>query len=69
RPPPALDAPTAPIDNTQLKASALRAARVSVELHAFQAGGHGWGRGKPGSAVHAWPALFEQWARQNRLLP
>ncbi|AJX84808.1 alpha/beta hydrolase [Burkholderia pseudomallei] len=65
----AFDDPIAPIDNSLLMASALRAARVSVELHAFQAGGHGWGMGKPGSAVHAWPALFEQWARLNRLLP
>ncbi|AOJ83455.1 Twin-arginine translocation pathway signal sequence domain protein [Burkholderia savannae] len=65
----AFDDPIAPIDNSLLMASALRAAQVSVELHAFQTGGHGWGMGKPGSAVRAWPALFEQWARLNRLLP
>ncbi|AIO69738.1 alpha/beta hydrolase [Burkholderia oklahomensis] len=64
----AFDDPIAPIDNSLLMASALRAAQVPVELHAFQTGGHGWGMGKPGSVAHAWPALFEQWARLNRLL-
>jgi acetyl esterase/lipase len=64
----ALDDPISPVDNTLLMFAALRAARVPGALHVFQRGGHGWGLGAPGSEEQAWPGLFEQWARLNRLV-
>lgn len=64
----ALDDPIAPIDNSLLMAAALRAAKVPVESHLFQSGGHGWGMGKAGTPVHAWPQLFQAWAGKNGFL-
>ena len=66
----AADDPSVPLDNSLAYAVALRAARVPVELHMFEEGGHGFGialaRGKPAAA---WPDLFLAWARRrgNRL--
>ena len=57
----AADDPVSPIENSLMMFNALRAAHVAAELHVFQSGGHGWGLGKPGTEVHAWPALFTDW--------
>lgn len=42
---------------------ALRKAKVRAELHVFEKGPHGFGLGKPGEAVAAWPTLCENWMR------
>jgi hypothetical protein len=42
--------------------------KVPAELQMFQSGRHGWGMGKPGSEVTAWPALFATWAAMNAFL-
>ena len=61
----AADDPISPIQNSLLMFNALKAAQIPAEMHVFQEGGHGWGLGPEGSLVHAWPALFETWARHN----
>jgi acetyl esterase/lipase len=61
----AADDPISPVENSLMMFAALRAAKVSAELHVFQSGGHGWGLGRPGTEVHAWPDLFAAWAEVN----
>ncbi|WP_428329770.1 alpha/beta hydrolase [Mucilaginibacter sp.] len=61
----ATDDPISSVNNSLLMDSALHKAGVADELHIFPSGGHGWGMGKPGSPVAAWPALFRKWAKQN----
>ena len=65
----AADDPTVPLDNSLAYLAALRAAKVPVELHIFEEGGHGFGiylaRGKPAAA---WPELFLTWARRRGFL-
>ncbi len=57
------DDATVPPDNTLMLHAALRAARVPVELHMFEQGGHGFGlRGVVGKPAAAWPDLFLAWA-------
>jgi len=41
----------------------LRAAKVPVEMHLFERGGHGFGLGVKGGAVAGWPSLFEAWVK------
>jgi len=65
----AADDPIAPVENSLLMFSALRAAKAPGELHVFQSGRHGWGIGEPGTEVRAWPELFATWARRNGFLP
>lgn len=45
--------------------AAMLAAKRPVELHLFETGGHSFGLGKKGSAVEAWPGLFETWVRRH----
>ncbi|WP_267405067.1 MULTISPECIES: alpha/beta hydrolase [unclassified Chryseobacterium] len=61
----AFDDPISPVDNSFLMEDALRKAKVPVEMHIFQNGGHGWGLGKQGSPVSSWPNLFKNWAQSN----
>lgn len=61
----AADDPVSPVDNSLLMFEALRAAGVAAELHIFQTGRHGWGLGRRGTEVHAWPRLFVSWAGRN----
>jgi acetyl esterase/lipase len=45
---------------------ALIAAGVSVELHIYERGGHGFGlRTPPGAAVEGWPDLALQWLKRR----
>ena len=64
----AKDDPVSPIDNSLLMFNALRKHNIPSDLHVFQAGGHGWGMGQPGTLVHAWQELFVSWLRFNNLL-
>lgn len=58
------DDPTVPVGNTLLLHAALRGAKVPVELHLFEQGGHGFGlRGVAGKPASAWPDLFLAWAK------
>lgn len=43
-------------------------AKVPVELHLFETGGHSWGLGKPGTEPAQWPRLFATWARMHGFL-
>jgi acetyl esterase/lipase len=46
--------------------AALKRAKVPAELHAFEEGGHGFGRRKiAGLPVAAWPDLFHSWGRRH----
>ncbi|SFX18417.1 alpha/beta hydrolase [Janthinobacterium sp. TB1-E2] len=65
----ALDDRVSPPENSILMAGALRRAGVSVELHQFQSGGHGWGLGKPGSEPAAWPQLLLAWLQAHGWMP
>ncbi|WP_053096224.1 alpha/beta hydrolase [Frateuria defendens] len=59
----AADDPIAAVDNSLRMFDALRRQGVAAELHVFERGGHGWGMGRPGTPVAAWPGLFAAWAR------
>ncbi|MBQ1500902.1 MAG: alpha/beta hydrolase [Sphingomonas sp.] len=64
------DDATVPVRNTIALRAALRAAKVPVETHLFEQGGHGfgWGPRTLGKPAHAWPELFLAWARGHGLL-
>lgn len=57
-----------PVENTLRLRAAAKAARVPVETHLFEEGGHGFGlrlaRGKP---AQIWPQLFLDWAVRHGL--
>ena len=58
------DDATVPTANILLLHAALRAAKVPVEMHLFEQGGHGFGlRGMVGKPGAAWPDLFLAWAK------
>jgi acetyl esterase/lipase len=55
-----------PVANSLMMYRALLAARVPVQLHVFDAGGHGFGmRGTEGKNVSVWPTLVQGWALAN----
>ncbi|WP_243455772.1 alpha/beta hydrolase [Sphingosinicella sp. BN140058] len=58
-----------PIENSFLYAAALRAAKVPVETHYFEEGGHGFGiRQTKDLPAAAWPDLFLAWAARRGYL-
>ena len=63
-----LDDATVDPRNSLAMLAAARAARVPVEAHLFEKGGHGFGpRRAPADALtaRAWPALFSAWMRMQ----
>lgn len=53
-----------PVDNTLRLRAGLKARRISLEMHLFANGGHGFGLRKAiGKPVEAWPELWRNWAR------
>ena len=65
----AYDDASVPVENAFLFSEALRAARVPVETHLFEEGGHGFGiRLAAGKPAAQWPTLFLAWARRRGLL-
>ena len=55
-----------PFENSLIYAMALRKANVPVEMHIFEAGGHGYGLGGDDPILSTWPALCALWlARHN----
>lgn len=61
----ATDDPGVPVDNALLFYNAARGAGVPVELHLFQAGGHGFGLAPNNPVLSQWPSLAESWLRNN----
>ena len=50
-----------PFENSLMFAEALRKHKVSVELHVFDHGAHGFGLGGSDSVLSQWPALCAKW--------
>jgi acetyl esterase/lipase len=63
----ALDDETVPaLGNSLAMYQALAVAKIPVEMHAFQEGGHGFGiRMAQAKPCAVWPDLFVAWARRN----
>ncbi|HUD42998.1 MAG TPA: alpha/beta hydrolase [Dokdonella sp.] len=64
----AVDDATVDVGHSVAMYQAARAARVPVEMHLFEKGGHSWGLGEPGSLVGQWPRLFANWSRSHGFL-
>jgi acetyl esterase/lipase len=65
----AADDEAVPVENTLAYVAALRAAKVVVEAHIFEEGGHGFGiRETGGRPVSAWPELFVAWSERRGFL-
>lgn len=62
----AMDDAAVPVENSLQLLSTLRAARVPVEAHLFQEGGHGFGiRLIEGRPAAVWPGLALAWAARH----
>lgn len=62
----AIDDTTVPYQNSVLYMEALRSQGTGVELHLYEAGGHGFGfSGKKGTSTETWPTACEAWLRQH----
>jgi acetyl esterase/lipase len=65
----AYDDGAVPIENSVLYSEALRKAKVPVETHYFEEGGHGFGIRQTRNLPAAnWPELFIGWARRKGFL-
>jgi fermentation-respiration switch protein FrsA (DUF1100 family) len=62
----AIDDEAVPVENSLRLIESLRAARVPLETHLFQEGGHGFGvrliQGRPASV---WPRLVLAWGARH----
>lgn len=54
-----------PVYNSLLLATELKKAGVSVELHVFATGGHGYGMRNTGHPVNNWPQRCGEWLRHQ----
>lgn len=64
----AADDPAVPVDRTLKMFATLQAAKVPVEMHIFEEGGHGFGvRGAAGKPVAAWPELLVRWGERRQI--
>lgn len=61
----AWDDPVDDICNSTVYARALDAAGVPTEVHLFAKGGHAFGLRRAGHPVERWPALLEDWLRED----
>lgn len=63
----ALDDPLVDPENSLRMMQAARTAKVPVEAHFFEKGGHGFGvaRMAKGLPAEQWPELFDAWVRQR----
>lgn len=64
------DDATVPVRNALALRAALATAKIPVETHLFERGGHGfgWGKRTEGKPAHLWPDLFLAWAKGHGLL-
>ena len=61
-----MDDDVVPVEASFQMIAGCRQAKVVVEAHIFEAGGHGFGvRSSPELPVSNWPNLFEAWMRQH----
>jgi len=56
-----------PVENSVRLRAALKAAKVPVEAHLFETGGHGFGIRATGGHAAIWLELFSNWARSHGL--
>lgn len=60
------DDPAVPVENAMMLYEAARRGKVSVSLHLFEKGGHGFGlRGIAGTPLALWPELVLNWAQDH----
>ncbi len=60
------DDPAVPVENALMLYEAARRGKVSVSLHLFEKGGHGFGlRGIAGTPLALWPELVLNWAHDH----
>lgn len=64
----ATDDDTVPVSASVQFYEAMVKAGAPVEMHLFRHGGHGFGLGKGDAALDQWPALLEQWLREQGLM-
>lgn len=64
----AIDDRTVPVESSLTMLAALRAAKIPVEAHLFESGGHGFGLSGPGGTLSPWPDLFDVFAKRHGLL-
>lgn len=51
--------------NTLILQTACLRAGVSVEMHRYPSGGHGFGMGRAGTQTLTWPEQYEKWLRER----
>ena len=63
----AMDDDVVPVESSLRWIAACRRARVSIEAHLFEKGGHGFGVHPPiDNSAARWPDLFAAWMRQRQ---
>ncbi len=60
---------TVPVMNSILFYEACLKAKVPVEMHLFQVGGHGFGLGGNDPTLKLWPEFAINWLTANKVLP
>ena len=53
------------VSESTLYAEQLKLAKVPVEMHLFEQGGHGFGMGRSTDGTDQWPALFVDWVTRQ----
>ena len=59
------DDPGVPVENSLRFAEALRKARVSVEIHVYEHGPHGFGLGAKDPILSTWPQRCAEWLKMH----
>ena len=63
------DDPVDPVQNSLMYYSALKKAKVPVEMHLYAHGGHAFGLRRTKSPITAWPQLVETWLGTIGMIP
>lgn len=59
------DDPAVPVENSLRFATALRKARVPVEIHVYEHGPHGFGLGTKDPILSTWPQRCAEWLKMH----